>query len=321
MPPPPLAYSYQTVSYNQVAVARGDVELWKDVTLAYVPVKQEVLSFQVGGVLIKSIDVSLGDAVKQGQILAELERDDIQAQIAQTQHQLDMLNLSMAQLKELIPLEKQLDTTGSAMKAANDASRQRQIDDLQSQIDVAQLSLDALRVQSGRRVITAGIDGVVTSVQTFKDGDYSQQGAPMVTVADKSMSVFKATGDNAQYFTAGTELTVNVDGKDCDAAVVSAESIGAAGQSGDGQAAYIQLNDPTVTVTASYATAHVSIDKRTDVLYLPVGVVKVSGGQSFVYMMDSDGVKIAKNVTTGLVGNNYQEITGGLNEGDVVIAG
>ncbi|MCL2351639.1 MAG: efflux RND transporter periplasmic adaptor subunit [Firmicutes bacterium] len=315
VPPPPLIYSYESAQYQLVTVARGNVDLFTDVSATYVPARQETLSFRLTGLLIKSIDVGVGDAVTKGQILAELDRDDILAMIAQTRHDLDMLELSMRQLGEDEALAQKL---ARATGAEDDGSFGARREDLQSRIDITRLDLENLENQSAKRVITAGIDGVVTSAHEYADGEYSKEGVSIVTVSDKSLSVFRVYGDDAQYFKEGDAETITAGGTDYTGAVVSAESLGA---EPDGKTAYIRLDDASAGAVSSYGTIRVYLDRRTDALYLPKEAVKKANDQEYVYMLDGNGVRVQRNVTTGLAGNTAVEITGGLKEGDAVIAG
>ena len=313
--PPPLIYSYESAKYQFVTVTRGSVADAKDVHVSYVAARQKVQNFALSGVLIKSVNVSKGDEVVKGQILAELERDDIVARIAQTRHDLDMLDMAMRQLGEEEALGRRLDAVTGA---ADDGRWQRRRDDLQGKIDIMRLNIDNLRNQDAQRVIVSEIDGVVTSVYEFTDGELSSEIQPIVTVSDKTLSVFKVTGPDAKYFEAGAVLSVKSGGADYPGTVVEAGEIGA--EAGE-QLAYIQLSDPVVDITGSYGIVRVVLEERENVLYLPAAVVKKANDQTFVYMQDSNGVRIARDVEIGLVGNNQVEIISGLEEGDVVIAG
>ena len=55
-------------------------------------------------------------------------------------------------------------------------------------------------------------------------------------------------------------------------------------------------------------------------LYLPASIVYTMGERHVVYFEDENGLKSIKEVTVGERINNFIEITGGLSEGEQVVA-
>ena len=66
-------------------------------------------------------------------------------------------------------------------------------------------------------------------------------------------------------------------------------------------------------------SVNVVLDQREDVLYVDRKAVKTADGKYFVYMLDENGLRTRKEITTGLETGNYVEIVSGLTEGDSVI--
>jgi len=59
---------------------------------------------------------------------------------------------------------------------------------------------------------------------------------------------------------------------------------------------------------------------KPDVLMVPNGAVRVVGKRKFVEYMDGD-IKRSRNVETGIQNDSDTEITSGLQEGMVILAG
>ena len=64
---------------------------------------------------------------------------------------------------------------------------------------------------------------------------------------------------------------------------------------------------------------NVVLDERKGVLYTLAEAVKTANGQRIVYCLDENGMKIMKNVETGLEAGEWIEIVSGLEEGDSVV--
>ena len=67
------------------------------------------------------------------------------------------------------------------------------------------------------------------------------------------------------------------------------------------------------------AKAEVFIDRREDVLYVPIQCVFLEEGKHWVYRIDELGAPVAAAVTPGMSNDTYIEILEGLDEGDEVL--
>lgn len=66
------------------------------------------------------------------------------------------------------------------------------------------------------------------------------------------------------------------------------------------------------------ADAEIVIDEKEDVLYIPIESIDKEDGQEYVYIVN-DGKAIKRQVTTGLKGLAYVEIISGIDEGEEVV--
>ena len=62
----PVLRDYQQAEYTLTPVLRGDLELTQSISCRYEPVKEEKLSFGVGGLYFAGIYVERGDYVTKG---------------------------------------------------------------------------------------------------------------------------------------------------------------------------------------------------------------------------------------------------------------
>ena len=198
---------------------------------------------------------------------------------------------------------------------------ERQLQEAEDSVYIAQLRLKELQEELQERQIYAGIDGTVTYLQKVKEGDRSVKGKVFVTVADLDTVVFTVKGKSAEYFPVGSTVTVLYEKKEFPAQAVEPSSLGLAQQQeGEESMAYLQLLQPDPSLENGVSgTIRVTLDYREDVLYVNKKAIKTADGGQFVYMLDEDGLRIRREVVTGLECGDYIEIMDGLAEGESVI--
>lgn len=118
--------STATTSPRTVAAARGTVRSAVSGTGTVVPAAQQNLSFGVAGTLTE-IDVKVGDQVKQGQVLAKLDRTTFQTALDQANN-----NLTTAQAT----LNNTLNSNAVVQAQHSLANAQQSLSDAQAQVNL-----------------------------------------------------------------------------------------------------------------------------------------------------------------------------------------
>jgi macrolide-specific efflux system membrane fusion protein len=163
----------------QVITAKVTVDDLEDTVLASGTIqadKEVSVGAQVSG-QIKRLYVDLGDKVKKGQLVAEIDSTTQNNTLLNAEAQVALLN---AQLRAKVALQKQAELTFQRKQAlvkldagakadledaeASLATATAEIGALQAQIRQATISVDTARVNLGYTRITAPIDGVVIAV-------------------------------------------------------------------------------------------------------------------------------------------------------------
>jgi RND family efflux transporter MFP subunit len=288
------------------------------------PAKEEKLSFSIGGVLIDTVYANEGQMVKKGDLLVKLEQENLIEQIAEQKYKLKVLELEKehaAKQMELDLILLQLEAEKSGEKDAELVSSYAdQIQDLEDSIYIENLRLQDLEKALALREIRAGISGTVTKVSKVKEGDRSVKGNVIVTVSDMDTTVFVVQGNDASYFTEGDQVTIQCQRKEYEAYVVNPKEMGIEDKEGDGKVAYLKMKYPDPTLEEkSRGTVYIVLDQRTNALYVSNKAIKTSNGEEFVYMLDEEGMRVMRPVTTGMESDGYIEIVSGLAEGEAVI--
>ena len=329
----PLIREYQREEFTQAACTRGDLRLVRSISCVYVPVRSESLKFAVSGVSYDEFYVRAGDSVKEGQLLAQLDLSDIEQQIEAKQRDIERITVRLEHLEQ----DRQLALTRAGVvheaegaaalreaKAAVDESFDAQRQSLEDSLSIARLRLTDYERLLGERQLRAPMDGTVTYVRRVNKGDVSSVNERIVTVADSTMSLFRAETELWDCFEPGQLVTITSSKVDYEAVVTDAADLGLKPQTREaGKKAYVYfvLTEPTFDLEDNdRGTLTVLLDSRDDVLRVPSSAISTINGETVVYYQNDEGMKAYKNVTVGLEAGNYIEIISGLEEGDLVIA-
>lgn len=329
----PLVEPYVGEQFDTVTVERGDLILTENVSCRYVPVQTAKLSFSLGGEYIDQIMVEAGDSVKKGQLLGQLQLEDLENRIEDTENVIAELNLQMNHVRELQQLElRRFEITSRSMEEMEkqEAFSKLQEDynvrlgELNDALSLQQLALDTLRADLDERRIFAPFDGTVTFVSNVSDGEMSVFGSHMITLVDSTMSLFRAETEFWNYFSSGDECEIVVDKKTYPAVVTDEESLGLEPtEHAEGKSAfvYFMLKEPSFELEdGDRGRITLMLDQRLDVLHIPAKAVSSANGQPIVYYRREDGMKAYKPVETGLTVGERIEIVSGLIEGESIIA-
>ncbi len=325
-----IVHAVDSVQYDLAEVTREDVELIKDLYCTYQQTKEESLYFGTQDRRVRYVYVKAGENVKKGDLLAELELDDLEEGIKLADYELGKMTILLSQAQELETfdlnvLKKQYDR-GELTRAQYEAREQQikenyksQITEYEDAIYITKLRLDKMERELAGCRIYAGIDGMVSMVRSglLDPGEAPPKlDTEVVRIIDKSHCNFCLNEiEYAEYFKPGDEYElINNNGEVYKTKVMSAQ------EAPDTENIYFSLVDADATLAVgTRAYARLVLDSRKDVLTLPKLVVHRAGEESYVYYEDENGLKSVRYVTTGLEGSKLVEIVDGLEEGDMVI--
>ena len=140
-PPPPT--QVQTVTLE-----KGDIQRWLTRPAQVRAQQQAVLFAKITGYL-KSLAVDEGDAVKAGQVLAEIEVPELEAEGAKSRAELDVARIEYERLE-------------SSRKKSPDLITPQAVDSAKARLDVAKAGLQQHEIQVSFTHIHAPFDGIIT---------------------------------------------------------------------------------------------------------------------------------------------------------------
>lgn len=310
-------------SYEMAQVKRGDIRKTKVVVANYQQVKTENLSFSARGRRLSGVYVSLGDAVKKGDLLAELICDDEKKNLAELDYQIKTKEMQITHLQEqmdfaLEQLKAKKDmlpeTTYESEVTKTEDSYRIKMEDLEDQIYIEQLQYDKLEAVVDGCRIYAGMDGTVTYMEEVSTDYFSREGMRFISVgdSDECAFVFDET-EYISYFNMNETYVFKASGGEEYETVLSRR---------DEEAGllFFELTVPRYDMPLGQRVLYTLVlEEKKDVLYVASSAVHEVDGNSYVYCFDEEGNCMAKQITVGLQADLKVEIIDGLEEGDEVI--
>ena len=328
----PVIKTYEAKSYKLAVVTRDELIKSVRISCSYVPVQTEKLTFAVGGEYIDEIFVSPGDTVEAGQVLGQLRLNGVEDQIEACRETLTSLELQLRQLAERQSLAEKKTRIQYALDAKGLETALRSLEETYAR---QRQSLEDSRMLTGERLaeyekrlsdrqLRATLSGTVTYVRAFSEGARSTLGERVITVADSTLSLFKAETEYWDHFTPGETRIITVSKREYEAVVTSEAELGlpeTEKTEGKRGVVYFKLTQPALDLEDNdRGSLELVLDTREDALLLPEKAVSLMGDKQVVYYLDEEGVRRFREVTTGLAANGQIEVLSGVSEGDEVIA-
>jgi len=347
-----------TPSFMTASVSRGNVEVTVMAEGQLKPQQLVAVGAQVSG-RITSLAVTLGQQVKKGDLIAEIDSvtqenalrtakatlANYQAQKAERQAVLDLAQKTLARQEKLL----KSNTTAHADydTAQQDvAVAKAQIDALDAQIASAEVAIETAEANLDYTRITAPSDGTVLAIVNQAGQTVNAvQSSPTIVVLGQldRMSVhaqiseadiarvapgqkvrFSLLGDSARSYDSTLEEIAPAPESIVNDSAIDADSTS---DSSSEAVYYIGLIpvDNADGRLRTYMTAQVSIilGEARDALTIPSAALGTASAEGLypVRILTSSGQVETRNVSIGLNDKVMAEVVGGLSEGDRVITG
>ena len=281
---------------------------------------------------VEKLYANIGDVVTKGQLLAQIEQEDLTAKVNESKMNLKLVEANLELARKNRARLQNLFATGIVAQDMVDVA-ERDYATAQAQTSQVREIIKFNTTQLSYADIHAPIDGVIASVATQQGETVStsSQNVPtFVTIVDLNRLEVYAYVDETDIgkIKPGIEASFTVDSfPDLDfKGTVSAIYPKATIQ--DNVIYYITLlsiknpagteGHPPLLKPDMTVSATLYLDKRSGVLAVPNRTINRQGGQKVVHIL-ADGQAKSKTIRTGWKDSNYTEVVAGLKEGDLVI--
>jgi len=346
------------VPVGVVEVGRRDLERSITMSSELVPF-QEIDVYAKESGFVKTLQVDYGTHVEANQLMATLEIPELELQVkeddaaiknaeAQIPHAQEELNRVEAQQKVL---QLQYDRLNGVSQAKPGLVAQQEVDDAQGKSLAAAAQVEAAKstLQSAESIlaaaqakrehdqalfdyskITAPFAGVVTqryaNLGTLMQAGTgsSTQALPLVKLSedDKFRLVIPVPESYVRYIHIGDPVTVDVPslnrkfpGK------VTRFSVDVKEDTRTMHTEVDVLNPQRVLLPGLYADATVVLEKKDNVIAVPLQAVDQNNGRTTVDVVSSAGKLEVRQIEPGIQTPDYLEVVSGLQEGDRVVVG
>ncbi|MFC4812308.1 efflux RND transporter periplasmic adaptor subunit [Paenibacillus sp. GCM10023250] len=292
---------------DAVDVKKGTIEKYFSGTAVVASSHTVPLYYKESGRL-KALLVSQGDVVKAGQLIAELDRGDLDLRV-----QLQKLNLERARIA--LNAARRDGATGTDL-------RLKEID-----VEREQLTLDSMLGQLESAKLVAPIAGVIAYADAKSSGDGINGYTPLVTIADPMQTQLVYAAEDPKVIS-GIErempVEVTADGKKMTGKVLQGPLDAPLTGNKDvdernTKMLYVGLSDKSAKLELGKSVdIRIGLEKKTGVIVIPRSGLRTYLGRTYVQVAEGDRRKEV-DVQPGLMTQTDVEIVKGLDEGMKVI--
>lgn len=272
------------------------------------PIRVVEISARTAGSLV-TMRVVEGDRVRAGQVLAELDERETRAQLGRARAVLTTAEATYRRTERLLASAMVTDVEFEQARAAYETAR--------SDVDLWETRLDYTRVVAPTR-------GVITAKYVEEGGAVSTN-QRMFDIADDSLMVIRVQMSELDVvrLEPGTGVTVELDAYP---GVPFAGTVRRVFPSADAQTRLVPVEVAVASAPGGpqpkpgfLARVHFDLDRRHDVLVVPVSSVGNGATGEFVFLVDADTL-VRQAVTTGLTSDGMVEVADGLAGGERVVS-
>lgn len=276
--------------------------------------------------IVRKLRANIGDYVKAGQIIAELDDAELRAKLNQNlaamseaKADYDYAKLNFERQKSLLEQnyisQQQYDVSENALKIA------------EAQLKQAEANAEVAKVQLSYTTIYALTSGIISSVST-QEGETVMAGlsAPtFVNIIDLGRLEVQVYVDETDIgkIQDGQEATFTVDtysGTDFKGTVTAIYPKAVIQDNVVNYIVVVEIEDfqnkilrPEMTTTVT-----IHLETRKNVLAIPSQAIQREKGERYVTVI-KDGTRIKKKIKTGWYDTSYTEVMEGLKEGEFVL--
>lgn len=297
----PPTVAIEEIAYSTYTAKQKTIED-KTVATGYVFCKSQYdASFPESGGTLKTIYVTAGQHVEEGDLLAELDVGDLDYLYKQQQ-----LIVQKAQIA--------YNSSGTA--------------DARLTLEMEQNTLTEYERQLNNSRIYAGMTGEVCFVQDMDPGTTVTAYKTIIKIVDPSQLCIQYSSSNMKSFPLGEEVTITVDGEDYSGYVSKTPTDVKEGLYDDFPAVmkdassiYCEFTDGTPSFLTVGQTADITavFARHDNAVVISKTLVKTDGDRTYVTILDENDTKKEVDVTVGITNATEAEILTGLNAGDRVV--
>lgn len=289
------------ISYKTFQVKRSTI-IDKVTSVGYFVYTDQIpLYFRHQSGRLKDIYVYLGQEVKKGTLLADLDTGNLGLD-------LEAQSIRLENSKLILERKKLLGVDKFEQKLA------------ENDVRLNEITLEKLNREMSYSRLYAPQDGEIVYIARVDAGNYVDSYKTMIQIADPNKLMLSYSGNNLSDYRSGMEVNVRINNEYYSGTVVMTPRDFPIDLPDDQRnQIYIQVKDlPEDISKGSRATIELILQKQEDTLVIPRNQVKYYMGRKFVYVLE-DGIRVERNIETGIETSTEVEVLKGLEENELVV--
>lgn len=319
---------------NSMVVKRGDMY---NITKTENVVMMEVVDVSVkSNAIIKNVNVALGDEVKAGEVLIELDgetiaekADEIDRQIASMETDNAYVNsvketqINIAELEYDLLVQNGASSEELSLKRAEITNMQNSLYEtkMEQEKELSELLLTKMEGGNVDSEIVAPCDGVVMYLSNWNAEETIEEGTLVAVIGKKGTKMILGDYLEEAYVESCDEYYALINGKKyaITNSPIDPNQIAVIDVFGGILQNTYYLNEGSDEVEYGDIASVIFIkDRKENALYIPdEGIYQDIDGY-YVYVKDENGEKIRRDVEVGTIWETAVEILNGLEEGETI---
>ena len=323
---------YEIIEYGAVTVERGDLK--PELKFSIMVDDYERINYRAyqDGLELQAIHVSVGDAVKKGDVLVSFQSGDLEETIRSYQKQLsddELLLEHYERLKKLMDDYGELPEAETEDKEETDADEEMlkaeqsdysvSIRDLKKEMELLKVQIAEAEEKLASYSLVAERDGTITYIEDSLYYGYVVIGSDLVTETCGS-DFYQTTVSNDYDFKIGDIYTAVSGVAKYDMELISIED---AENKGDRVLKFRPVSDMSGVSEADSFNVTIPLEVIKDACYVPSRYIFTEDDKYYVYVLDEngfcDGVEVTLGATVGEGSDQVTVITSGLTGGEQVV--
>lgn len=308
-------------NWKQVFTANGNIAAWQEV----------VISSELSGQRLTRVNVNVGDEVKRGQILAEINSETIRADLAAAKASYAEAQAVLADAITNNKRIQQLKNTG-AISAQESTQYQTSQATAQARLDAAKAQIESNQLRFAQTQVVSPDNGVI-SARTATVGSLAQTGQELFRLIRDHRLEWRAEVTTTDLYKLKQGMTAHVNSPDPSQPKVTGQ-VRMIAPVIDPQTRYglVYVDLPTTQAIrmGMFVKGEFDLGEKTAIT-IPQTALLLRDGFSYVFVLDQNNRVTQKKITTGRRQNDRVEIldlplnvkvvssgTGFLTDGDLV---
>ncbi len=297
----------QTRNIERTIIASGPVSPWEEMQLGV----------ELSGVRVTSLKVDVGQSVKRGELLLELDHRTLDSDLRQADAALKEAKAGLQLATINFNRGQQLGKSQLISASALDELRAGVVQ-AQARLSTTQAIRDGVQLKRDFASLRAPDDGII-SKRLVQPGQVVMAGSELLRLIRRGRLEWRAElneNDLARVQTGAKVHLQTSEGNVVDG-IVRAVSPGLDASTRTGTV-YVDLPNPGNLKAGTFLEGHIATGAG-EALMVPAASVVQRDGHSYVYIVKADGTVQRLRISTGSAVQGFIEVTEGLKPGDAIV--